>query len=198
MGKTTLKADTKNAWFYVAVLLSVLQAVQYTGAFIESLSSGTAAIIAAAIPAVIFILLALSVLLGAPRGLKKTALPVGLLCIYMAADVFGLIALLQNTLSGGILDIASFSVISVLKAAVAIGYAVLLIVYVLKCFGKFETRRPLITAACCVLLLSWVLIVLRRIDNNSTVINAICTVDLSNTLLSVPLCITALTLSLKK
>ena len=96
------------------------------------------------------------------------------------------------------MDIASFSVISVLKAAVAIGYAVLLIVYVLKCFGKFETRRPLITAACCVLLLSWVLIVLRRIDNNSTVINAICTVDLSNTLLSVPLCITALTLSLKK
>ncbi|UKI20639.1 MAG: hypothetical protein L6V89_05975 [Oscillospiraceae bacterium] len=54
MGKTTLKADTKNAWFYVAVLLSVLQAVQYTGAFIESLSSGTAAIIAAAIPAVIY------------------------------------------------------------------------------------------------------------------------------------------------
>lgn len=198
MGKTTLKADTKNAWFYVAVLLSVLQAVQYTGAFIESLSSGTAAIIAAAIPAVIFILLALSVLLGAPRGLKKTALPVGLLCIYMAADVFGLITLLRNTLSGGgILDIASFSVISVLKA-VAIGYAVLLIVYVLKCFGKFDTRRPLITAACCVLLLSWALIVLRRIDNNSTVINAICTVDLSNTLLSVPLCITALTLSLKK
>lgn len=77
MGKTTLKADTKNAWFYVAVLLSVLQAVQYTGAFIESLSSGTAAIIAAAIPAVIFILLALSVLLGAPRGLKKTALSDG-------------------------------------------------------------------------------------------------------------------------
>lgn len=199
MGKTTLKADTKNAWFYVAVLLSVLQAVQYTGAFIESLSSGTAAIIAAAIPALIFILLALSVLLGAPRGLKKTALSVGLLCIYMAADVFGLITLLRNTLSGGgILDIASFSVISVLKAAVAIGYAVLLIVYVLKCFGKFDTRRPLITAACCVLLLSWALIVLRRIDNNSTVINAICTVDLSNTLLSVPLCITALTLSLKK
>ena len=121
------------------------------------------------------------------------------MCIYMAADVFGLITLLRNTLSGGgILDIASFSVISVLKAAVAIGYAVLLIVYVLKCFGKFDTRRPLITAACCVLLLSWALIVLRRIDNNSTVINAICTVDLSNTLLSVPLCITALTLSLKK
>ena len=87
MGKTTLKADTKNAWFYVAVLLSVLQAVQYTGAFIESLSSGTAAIIAAAIPALIFILLALSVLLGAPRGLKKPLCRWGF-CAYIWRRMF--------------------------------------------------------------------------------------------------------------
>ena len=71
----------------MAVLLSVLQAVQYTGAFIESLSSGTAAIISRRNTGSDFILLALSVLLGAPRGLKKLPFRWGF-CAYIWRRMF--------------------------------------------------------------------------------------------------------------
>ena len=199
MGKTSLKADRKNAWFHVCAILSALQGIQFTGIFLEALPGGnTTRIVTAGAEAVIFILFALAVIFFAGSNLKRTIIPAALVCLYMSAETYGLIALLSKTLESGSLNPAGLTVLSVLKIAVSVGYIILMIIYILKCCGKFDTRKPLLTAATAVLLLSWALLVVRRLDNNATVINALFTLDLSQAALSVPICFTALTLSLKR
>jgi hypothetical protein len=79
----------------------------------------------------------------------------------------------------------------------AIMFVILAVVYTLKCFGKFQTRKPLLTCATITLMVSYALLVSSRLSGGATVINALFTLDLADPSIGIPLCFTALTLSLK-
>ena len=197
MGKTNLKANTKNSWFYIAGALATVQAARYLGIFIECLSSNIGVIITTALEAVIFILFAVSCFFFASANFKKTAIPSIIVCLYMSATAYGLFDTIKNALGGSFETLLNTSLLNILRMILAIMFVILAVVYTLKCFGKFQTRKPLLTCATITLMASYALLVSSRLSGGATVINALFTLDLADPSIGIPLCFTALTLSLK-
>ena len=195
MGKTSLKADTKNTWFYVSGALATLQAARYTGIFFECLSSRIEIVIMSALEAAIFIFFAFAIFFMAGSSIKKTVIPTVLICIYMALNLHGLISLIPVLLSSKVL---STPFTSIIQGVLGILFILLGIVYVLKCFGKLDNRRLLLGCAALTLAVSYALLVAGRFASNVTFINALFTLDLADPTLGVPLSITALALSIKR
>lgn len=195
MGKTALKADSKNTWFYVSGVLATLQAARYTGIFFECLSSNIGVILLSALEAAIFIFFAFSIFFMAGNNMKKTIIPTVLVCLYMALNLHGLIALIPILLSSQVLTTPFTNII---RGILGVFFILLGLVYTLKCFGKFDNRKPLLGCAALTLALSYALLVANRFAANITFIDAFFTLDLADPALGIPLCITALTLSLKK
>jgi len=195
MGKTALKADNKNIWFYISGVLATLQAARYTGIFFECLSGDIGAILLSALEAAIFIFYAFSIFFIAGNNLKRTVIPTGLICLYMGLNLHELIALIPVLLSSKVLT-TPFT--SILRGVLGVLFILLGIVYALKCFGKFDNRRPLLCCAALTLALSYALLVANRFASGITFIDAFFTLDLADPILGVPLSLTALTLCLKK
>lgn len=202
MAKTSLKADTKNGWFYIHCILVTLLAFQRVGHLLDVLSqkASTYNIVMAAVETGIFVLFAISAFFLATKNLKKTIFPAALVCLYMSANIYGLFPLLRKLVEGGdtISSIIHSPLTVIFKIAISVGYIVLMLVYILKGYGKFSTRRPLLLTCLAVLILTEVYLVLVRFSNGSTPINAIFTIDLMDDLLCVPISFTALTLSLRR
>ncbi len=199
MGKTGLKADTGNTWFYIAGALATVQAARFTGIFLECLSASIGVIITAALEALLFIYFAISIFFYASQNLKKTWIPSVLVCLHLSANAYGLIDLLKQTFEGKILSsVINSSLATVIRIFLAIFIVTFAIIYTLKCFGKFQSRRPVITCATIMLMLSYALLVAVRLAGSTPLIDALFVLDLADPVMGIPLCFTALTLSLRR
>lgn len=199
MGRTGLKADTKNTWFYIAGALATVQAARFTGIFLECLSASLGIIITTAIEALIFIFFAISIFFYSSQNLKRTWIPAVLVCLHLSANTYGLVDLVKQTFGGNILNtVINSSLLNVLRIILAIFIVALAVVYTLKCFGRFQTRKPVVTMATVVLLLSYALLAATRLTSGTPTINALFVLDLADPAMGIPLCFTALTLSLRR